>query len=308
MENERKKSFSQGKLSKIHNISEMISEFLGIEDFVIYGGYISDVIEKGNAYGSDIDIAIKYENEKQITEILKRLTERNFKMVAERDYYIKYDEHVKLYYMENESYFLDIAFMQDPRDIGIFTIDSIIYLNKERTIIDKYNGIKDLIEKNLRLNNPDICENPLYILNRLLCVTSKYRIPLRDKNIESIIENLGQERGKINIDIKNDILASFIARLFKSIICSGDRVEYIRALLQYNIVGRGPQVLEVLFTRIISKNSDELLKVSTSKELITLLHSYAQDEEVKGLVECISLFKNRYWNKEEFELAKTLDT
>ncbi|EFM11429.1 hypothetical protein PaecuDRAFT_1875 [Paenibacillus curdlanolyticus YK9] len=307
MQNEKKKSFSQDELSQIHNISEIVSEFLGIEDFVIYGGYISDVIEKGNAYGSDIDIAIKYENEKQITDILKRLAERNFKIVAERDYYIKYDEYVKLYYLENESYFLDIAFMQDPQDIGIFTIDSIIYLNKERIIIDKYDGIKDLKERNLRLSNPDICENPLYILSRLMCVTSKYGIPLRDKKIESIIVNLGQGRNELNIGKKNDIQASFLARLFKSIICSVDRVEYIGALIHYNIIGRGPQVLEVLFTRIISNNSNELMKVSTSKELIKLLHSYAQDEEVKDLVECISLFKYRYWSNEEFELAQTLD-
>jgi len=288
-------------LNILRKTALLVNKWVNRDDFLIYGGLISDLLLGKMNYGSDIDIAFKYKGENQILDVIKSLYDNDFNIVADRDYYIRNTHYVRLLYAIKDEIFLDIAFMNDPYEVGVLTMDSVFYCNQLGELIDNYGGINALEEKHICLREDAKNENPLYIINRLVCVSAKYDISLRDKETKKIIaEKSLKDICKNNID--KDTLAAFLSRLIKSIIKAKDQKQFIRELIDEDIIGGIFPILHIILDRTLLNGRYN--NSSSKEEFIKNTYKEANNRfELEELEKSFSYFRYRTWSNDEFRLA-----
>lgn len=297
-----KNSIEESILEKLSILSDKVYEYIEFDDFIIYGGTVSSILENSNCFNGDIDIAIKTINPLHISTIIRRLVERGFKVIADRDYYIHYNEYIRLFYLISGEIMLDIAFMENPENIGVFTIDSIYYSHIHKILINMDDYFSHMNSRKIIFAHPELPEHPLYIFSRLLCVTEKFNISLNNPNIISLITQTYKNTSEVQIFNENDIRASYLSRLIKSILKSDDRKKFIEGLVECGIIHKDFTIFSLLLKRILKY--ENLLSTSMDRRsFIRLLYSFANEEESKQLFECLGYLKQRYWAPEDFMLA-----
>ena len=288
-------------LETLRKIASRVQRWIGRDDFLIYGGVLSDLLSGNFNQNCDIDIAFKYESETQIMNVIKALSDNQFCIIADRDYYIRNSHYVRLLYAVKEDVFLDIAFMNDPHEVGVFTMDSVFYSNQLSELVDNYGGMKDFKEGCIRLREDARTENPLYIINRLMCVCAKYNISLKSEEISKIIEE--SSWGKVdNITENKDALSSFLSRLIKSIVVARDQKHFIRELIDEGIVDKAFPILRTVLERTL--DNGKYKDASSKQEFIMNTYCEANNDlELEELKKYFSHFRYRSWSEDEFCLA-----
>lgn len=288
-------------LETLRGTASRVQRWIGRDDFLIYGGLLSDLLSGNFNQNCDIDIAFKYESETQIMNVIKALSENQFCIIADRDYYIRNTHYVRLLYAVKEDVFLDIAFMNDPYEVGVLTMDSVFYSNQLSELVDNYGGKKDLKEGCIRLREDARSENPLHIINRLICVCAKYDISLKTEKINKMIEEISW--GKLdNITENKDALSSFLSRLIKSIVVAKDQKHFIRELIDEGIIGKVFPILRTVLER--SLDNGKYKDASSKQEFIMNTYREANNDfELEELQKYFSYFRYRTWSEDEFRLA-----
>lgn len=295
------KQLKKDGLKTLKETATQVQRWVGKDDFLIYGGLISDLLSGTYNQNCDIDIAFKYESETQIMSVIKSLLENQFSIIADRDYYIRDTHYVRLLYAVKEAMVLDIAFMNDPYEVGVLTMDSIFYSNRLAKLVDNYGGIKDFREGCIRLRKGARTENPLYILNRLICVCAKYDISLKSEGISRIIEESSWEYEESIMENK-DATSSYLSRLIKSIVVAKNQECFIRELIDEGIICKVFPVLQTVLERLL--NNGKYREASSKQEFIVNTYcGVKNDFELEELEKYFSYFRYRTWNEEEFRLA-----
>lgn len=297
-----KNSIENSTIDKLSALSNTLFDYIGIDDFIVYGGAISSILEKSDYFGGDVDIAIKTTSPHHISTIIQRLIDKGFKVIADRNYYIHYSEYVRLFYLINGDAMLDVAFMENPENIGVFTIDSIYYSHSHKTLINADNYFSHMNSRKIILAHPELPEHPLYIFSRLLCVAEKFNIPLDDSDIIFLISQTYKNTSEMKVFNESDIRASYLSRLIKCILKSNNRKTYIKGLVECGIINSDFSIVSLLLKRTL-KNENTLSNVVDGISFMHLLYSVANEDESKELFECLGCLKQRYWAAEDFMLA-----
>lgn len=286
---------------KIKQIMHEIASFLEADEFVIYGGTAVDLLSKKGV--NDYDIAIKYSNKKRITTVKTILKKKGFEIIEPwREYIIHKNKKVILVYAKNKDYFLDLAFLRDFDLMGLYNIESTQITYPEMKVVDKYKGLKNIKIKRIELIRNINSENPYLLLGRFLYLCSKYNFSLSYFKHEKLLLSLKEKCEKFKSQkeyFRTQVVPSFYAHVFKAILKSKNRSDFINELIKNKIFNNIFPSLSFALNNIIKNKqiTTALYFIKDRRELIYFLHHNVDMNTKKEFIKEINKLKIRSWEK-----------
>ena len=287
-------------MERIHNLTDE-------NEFILYGGVPIDILLNKDIKIHDLDIAIKDFNKYKIKRFGENIKRKGFKIIEpHRKYYIYKKIEVILLYAKNKELFLDVVFLKEPKLIGQFNIETLYFRYPQLDYIDNFNALDGIKKKKIKLIRSLKEENPHLLLGRLLRLCSKYNISLKDKNTEKILFGLKNQlkKWKIKDNLNNNSYLSCISSLFKSIVQSHNKKDFIEDMINKSI-------LKIIFPEINNIDLDkkniinEISKIKTKLEVIILFDKCIKSKSNKqSFRNKIKELKIRKWDKEDFKCSK----
>jgi tRNA nucleotidyltransferase/poly(A) polymerase len=289
-------------LSSIEEVCNKVERWIGITDFYLYGGVITDIILLNKNKFHDYDIAILNCDSEQYLHIFSHLKLSGFEIYFDREYHILKDYTARLIYAKKDNILLDLVFLEDLKYIGVLTQDSIYFNNNTHQLIDQHTGYNDLNNNIITLCDDAYYKEPLTVVKRILNTSSKHRISLLSEDIIGILSKLDYDLNQYDSHIFNEQFASLEVRLIKTILNSKNQNELINELIQMKFMELYfPMISNILQRMMLSGN---LLNIKTMKDFVCMSYKLVETEREKDeLFNCFSYFRFRYWEPEIFKLS-----
>ncbi len=276
-----------------------IASFLNVSQFILYGGTAVDLLN--DKVVNDYDIAIKYRNKGDITNLRDFLKNKGFTIVEPwREYIIHKNKKVILVYAKNKEYFLDIAFLKNFNLIGLYDIESVYITYPEMKVIDKYNGLKNLRNKKINFIRNVNSENPYILFGRFVYLCAKYNISISYTKYKEILlylkekcENYTSRTNYFN----KQVIPSFYSHIFKAILKSEDKSKFIIRLAEAKIFDKIFPSLNTALGNIIKNKSltNKLSHIDNRQKLIHFLYTCLDKNTKKEFLKEIATLKIRKW-------------
>ncbi len=298
------KTFALPNYSKrlMREIYDIIEE----DEFILYGGASLDLFLNNKTRIHDLDIAIAGIDKAKIKRCREKIKKKGFEIIESfREYYIHKNKRVVLVYAQNDKFFLDIAFLREPELIGHFNIETLFFRYPQMDYADRFNALKGIREKNIKLVRDLEAENPYLLLGRFLRLCSKYDISLNKHRHKKILLDIKEKlrEWRIISDFDKSAYLSCISSLFKSIIQSKDK--------GFNEVLINSSVIKSIFPelgKIINVHKDEFIKkiskAKTKLDIVVLFDKYLVDLERKTFRGKIRALKTRQWDEQDIKCSQ----
>lgn len=292
--------------SRIKKILEEINKITGEERFILYGGASIDLLINKNTKIHDLDIAIKGINRYRIRKCREKIKKQGFEIIEpSRKYYIHKSKEVILIYAKNKRWFLDIAFLDNFALIGHFNIETLFFRYPQLDYVDRFEALKNIKKKKIRLIRDLKKENPHLLLGRFLRLCSKYEISLNEHKHRKILLDLKTkiQQWKIVSNFHKNAYVSCISSLLKSIIQSHNKRLFVKILIDTSILTAIFPELE----RVVDIYRSELIKkisnVRKKRGVVVLFGRYLKAPELKLFKKKIKILKTRRWNEQDVECS-----
>jgi len=279
-------------------LPQTIYQATNIDEFIIYGGTSIDLLLNRKNVIKDVDIAIKGKEESKISKLRERLGLKGFEIIEpKREYTIYLNEKVTLIYAQNNHMFLDICFMNDPRMVGQFDIESLYWRYPQLDYIDDYGALEAIASKTIKPIRELDCENPLLLTSRFIYLCAKYDASLlKEYQHRNTMYVLKDKLINWNLSKTEQAYISCISSLLKSVLKAKDKNSFSEELIESGI-------LEIIFPELNIylqiANKEEINEIQTKKELCNLIEK-TLDEEIRiKFKEKVKYLKTRKWDKQD---------
>lgn len=288
-----------------------IYQTIEIDNFILYGGTPTNLLLDRNTPVHDLDIAIKGIDESNISACRERLKRKKFKIVEPcQEYFIYIDKKVILLYAENDKWFLDIGFLDNPELVGQFDAETLYCRYPELDCVDKFNALEAIRQKTLKPVRGLENENPYMLTKRFLHLCAKYNMSLvNNHSHESIILELKHriKNWEPISQTKPREYVSCLSSVFKSILKSRNRMNFIKELGETNILEVMFPELDKAIKKIANSNNQiyqRLSQIKTQYDLIILFDEFLKSEDKESFKNKVKMLQIRHWDKHDIEVAK----
>lgn len=290
--------------TEVKEILNYIYDLLRINKFIFYGGSVMDLLIYKKPKINDYDIAIPTRNTKTIKLVTENLIKHGYKILENRKYYINIETEIDLIYAIKGDKFLDIAFMDNVEEVGQFSIGSLYCKYPEMVIVDRYDAIKDLRNKKLRLIR-GLTENPYMLLSIVMKLCAKYSINIKDKDnlvlINSIVHKA--KRWSHPNRFHNEIAkASTLSSFLKSIVRSADKYYTYKFFEEMGLVDLFfPSIKKLKFT------INDFEKINNKTDLVFMFVNKSPKKDLIKISKSIQILAARTWDEADMKLLSDLN-
>jgi len=285
-----------------------IHDIIREDEFILYGGSPIDMLLNRNTKVHELDIAIKRTGKAKIKKFRDLIKRKGFKIVEPyREYYIYKNKKVIIVYAQNKKWFLDVAFLDNPKLIGHFNIETLYFRYPQLDYIDRFNALAGIKKKNIKLVRNIREENPHLLLGRFLRLCAKYNISLNNKNSKKILISLKNQidRWKIKNAFHKSAYISCISSLLKSIVKAYNKKTFVETLINTSVLKTiFPETSNII--RLKKKDFiDDFTKIKTKLDVVVLFYKYLKSSDgMMSFRNKIKSLKVRRWDKEDIECSK----
>jgi hypothetical protein len=276
----------------------IIHQITGIEEFLIYGGTPIDLLLNRETQVRDVDIAIQGKEESKIDKLRERLGLEGFEILEpRREYTIYLDERVILVYAQDNHMFLDICFMNNPKMVGQYDIESLYWRYPQLDYVDDYGALTAIESKTIKPIRGLDSENPLLLTSRFIYLCAKYDASILD-NLEHrhTMDVLKDRLSRWDYSKTYQAYTSCISSLLKAVLHARDRGTFSEDLVASGI-------LETTFPEMHAYlkvvNKEELDGIQTKRDLCTLIGKTLDDDAMKKFKNTIAYIKTRTWDVQD---------
>jgi hypothetical protein len=293
----------------IKKLAKKLENDTGLDNFVICGGILINLLLSKKINYRDIDINIKGLNKKKINECKKHLTRNGYKIIQEpRKYIIYKNKRAILMQANKDNLKLDLAFLKNPESVGHYNIDTLCLKYPSFELIDNHKSLEGVKTKNIQLIINKNNEDPFILFSRLIYLCSKYNISLSSKKTKSIINeiNYNISKGKNTKEYR-----SLISSIFRTISYSKHKSKLVKQIFRSKILIKiFPELnnsLEVISqSKILLK---KLEKIDSVEYLILFFGRNLIENDIKSFAKIIYSLKKRVWDNKDYEkISKRLLT
>lgn len=290
----------------IKKIMKEIHSIIGEGRFILYGSTPIDLLLNKNTEIHDLDIAIEGVNKYRIKKCREKIKKQGFEIIEPfRKYYIHKNKEAILIYAKNNKYFLDIAFLDDFGLIGHFNIETLFFRYPQMEYVDKFEALRSIKEKKIKLIRDLEEENPHLLLGRFLRLCSKYNISLKEPTHLKILLNLKTkiQQWKMTSNFHREAYISCISSLLKSITQSYDKSLFVKTIIDTSILTTIFPELEHVVKIHRDKIIKEISNIRKKRDIVILLNRYLKPQEQKVFKKKIKALKKRQWDIQDIQCA-----
>lgn len=283
---------------KLIKLPQTIHQVTGIDEFIIYGGTPVDLLLNKESMVKDVDVAVKGKEESKINKLRKRLGLEGFEIIEpRREYTIYLNKRVILVYAQNNHMFLDICFMNNPKMVGQFDVESLYWRYPQLDYVDDYGTLEAIASKTIRPIRGLDCENPLLLTSRFVYLCAKYDASiLKDPQHRKTMYVLKDKLTRWNLSKTQQAHISSISSLLRAILKAKDKGSFSEELIESGI-------LEIIFpelhTYLQVANKEEIREIKTKKDLCNLIGKALDEETMVKFKEKVRYLKTRKWDKQD---------
>lgn len=223
-------------------IFQRLHPVFGPEEFLLFGGAAIDLLRDPTAPVADYDIAVRNHPAK-IRRCKEALVLNGFDIVVnERSYYIHRDVRVILVVAKKGDEVLDISFLDDFSDIGLFDVETLVCRFPKIVVQDPFHAVAALKRREVRLIRSLDQEDPFVVLSRFLHLCSKYDFPMHQgpehKGLqEELLKRILQKERKSLSPSERVSPASHCSMVLRSMASAANRSMFLLDLSESDWLG-----------------------------------------------------------------------
>lgn len=279
--------------------------------FILYGGAPVDLLLDKNSSIHDLDIALQGIDETKIETLRRKIENKGYRITEPyREYFILIKERVVLIYAENEKWFLDIGFLENPEHVGLFDAQSLYFRYPELDYVDNHNALSAIKNKCLTPIRGLDKENPYLLLARFLHLCAKYEMSLENNpNHKSMLSELKMriKSWKSSNEFGGPIAyASCLSSILKSIIKSKDRPSFIEELVKSSVLEDVYPELNKGLEKLVSQKQgliQNVGKIQSKYTFVKLIAKNLSNVDRENFKKCLSSLAVRHWDKEDMVIV-----
>jgi hypothetical protein len=280
-----------------------LAEILHIPSFILHGGAVLDSLLHPNCLVQDLDIVILEDKTK--IQIRNSLQIHGYQ-VEEREYQVRFQPTHIIMAKKDGYTLLDIAFLSDTSMIGLFNIESLIFIYPDLNFIRLEDVFSALSTRILRPVRSFDEENPFCWLSRLVVLAAKYSLPLNVKEHLNYI-NMINQRILIwqheNFFHNTEVPASHYSSILGSIVRAENQISFIQDLVFSGAISITMPELHCFFLVCFQKNIQNLLKSTTKQHLVSSICGLMDKESKRIFLYRLSSLTLRTWSKSDQDVA-----
>jgi len=287
-------------LPKPHQkLLEYLQKITGLDEFILYGGSALDLLQNPEAHVNDYDIAYQKYSATLLEQCTNTVSRSGYNIThPKRHYIINIDTPVLLLYAENIQHKLDIAFLDDFKELGQFNIGTLRWEFPGMVCVDEYNAVQAFRLKTIEPVRGFDKEDAFLIARCFLKLCSKYDLRMTKQEHMEIITVLNNrlQRWKSKTSINNR--ASAMSAVYTALLSSEKKEVFIKELLHSEILKViAPKLDKGLRKLSTAELSPKLVSVTNKKDLITKIKASLPEQEEIELSEELRLLEYRHWEK-----------
>lgn len=300
-------STSKSLPSSTCTLLDCLAHDMNVPAFALYGGAALDLLLAPESTPHDFDIAIPAsQSVSDVEASLRRVGYRLFSQ--KRRFFINLTEEVQILLAEKEHKVLDITFLADMAQIGLYDLESLQYSYPQCKINDHFGALTAYEARTARPIRELDHENPYRFLSRLITLAAKYNLELVDNPVhKNYIDQINTRL--INWHYGTDYhdveaQAALYSSLLRSILRTNDRVSFAKNLAMAHIFDvAAPELSKISWDR--NPRMVNALSIPTNKqELVNVLLELVVAEERTAILMQLSLMESRWWDKTDLDIAR----
>jgi len=296
--------------SAVAAVLERLSSVVGLERFLLFGGAAIDLIRDPKANITDYDVAALNHPE-GVRKCKRALIQSGYEItVDERPYRIHRHVEVLLLVGKKGNETVDVSFLGDFKDIGLFDVETLVCRFPEMVYHDPFGALDALKRRTAKLTRRMDDEDPYVVLNRFVHLCAKYGFSMHEAFVhrtlqEDLCRRLSQIADDEYSESRRALTSSHCSMTLRCMATATCRAEFLWDLSRCAWLGATfPELKEYL----VSAENRVLLEQATGKShLVEVLLSTMNSQLLSRFEERLSYFGRRVWDADDQEIASSLE-
>lgn len=291
-------------------ILERLSSVVGLDRFLLFGGAAIDLIRDPGANVTDYDVAAL--NHPQMVRKCKRaLIQNGYEItVDERPYRIHRHVEVLLLVGKKGNETVDVSFLGDFKDIGLFDVETLVCRYPEMVYLDAFGALDALKRRTTLLIRRMDEEDPYVVLNRFVHVCAKYGFSMHESFVHRTLQKdlcrrLSQIMDHEYSENRRALTSSHCSMVLRCMATATCRAKFLQDLGRCAWLGATfPELKEYLAS---GENRMFLERTVGKSHLVEVLLSTMNSQLLARFEERLSYFGRRVWDADDQEIASHLE-